>query len=170
MYRDLRFIERSAPILETVWGAPPSVHGFLAQFASEAADYGRLPFLRCAVDGRARRATEINANFAGISHAGLAAGKGGIQPIATGRGNWRLADCQKRNRRRAITLRLAALPAPTASTGRLLKGNGILRGGFLGCREMPRMSAYVGHRGGGLYCDSHGDGGAGAALRRRAVS
>jgi hypothetical protein len=44
------------------------MHGFLAQFASEAADNTRLPFLRGAIDRLARRATEIDANFDGVSH------------------------------------------------------------------------------------------------------
>jgi hypothetical protein len=70
MCRDRPFEKRSTPILETVLGTPPTMHGFLAQFASEAAGYARLPSLRGAVNRRARRTTEIDTNFEGIRHAG----------------------------------------------------------------------------------------------------
>jgi len=65
---DPPLVMRSTPIPETVLRAPPTMHCFLAKFASEAADNARLPFLRGAIDRLARRATEIDANFDGVSH------------------------------------------------------------------------------------------------------
>ena len=65
----LSFVERTLPIFETVLGAPPPMHRLFAQFAGEAADNVRLPFLGGAIDRVARRATEIDANFAGFIHA-----------------------------------------------------------------------------------------------------
>jgi hypothetical protein len=48
------------------------MHRLFAQFASEAADNAWLPLLRGAIDRVARRATEIDANFAGFIHAAVA--------------------------------------------------------------------------------------------------
>ena len=47
---DLGFVKWPSPILETVLGTPPPKHRLFAQFASEAADDARLPFLRGAID------------------------------------------------------------------------------------------------------------------------
>ena len=53
-------------------------------------------------------------------------------PPAEATGAWRLSEA---NRRRAITLRFAALPAPTASTGRSSGSRGPACCAAVGCRE-----------------------------------
>ena len=64
----LALVERSPPIRKTVLSAPPTMHCFLAKFASEATDSARFPSLLRAVDRPAIQATEIDAECSSVWH------------------------------------------------------------------------------------------------------